>query len=115
MIDPESGDVRPRAPSAQLSVADLFTIGIGPSSSHTVGPMRAANAFVARLRASGRLAGTRRVTVDLYGSLAATGHGHGTVGAIILGLAGREPETVDPVAGSAEVDRVLHERCLLLG
>src|SRR5271168_2213818 len=74
-----------------ISVFELFKIGIGPSSSHTVGPMKAAAAFVAGL-ATERVA---RVKVTLFGSLAFTGKGHATDRAIILGLAGQAPETVD--------------------
>jgi L-serine dehydratase len=74
---------------------DLFKIGIGPSSSHTVGPMRAARMFVARLTHEGLLARTARVKSDLYGSLGATGKGHGSDKAVLLGLAGHEPDTVD--------------------
>ncbi|MEZ5300316.1 MAG: L-serine ammonia-lyase [Verrucomicrobiales bacterium] len=78
------------------SCLDLFTIGIGPSSSHTVGPMRAARRFAGELRESGKLAATDRVQVTLFGSLALTGKGHGTPNAILLGLEGAEPESVDP-------------------
>jgi L-serine dehydratase len=78
-----------------VSVFDLFKIGIGPSSSHTVGPMRAARLFASRLAHEGRLGATRRVTADLYGSLGATGKGHGSDKAVLLGLAGHEPDTVD--------------------
>ncbi|MBI5721505.1 MAG: L-serine ammonia-lyase [Burkholderiales bacterium] len=78
-----------------VSVFDLFKIGIGPSSSHTVGPMRAARLFVQRLAHEGRLEDTMRVTVALYGSLGATGKGHGSDKAVLLGLAGHEPDTVD--------------------
>ncbi|MDT5237820.1 MAG: L-serine dehydratase, partial [Mycobacterium sp.] len=73
------------------SVFDLFTVGIGPSSSHTVGPMRAANAFVARLSAENLLERTTGVRVELFGSLGATGEGHGTVPALVLGLEGEDP------------------------
>ena len=79
-----------------VSVFDLFTIGIGPSSSHTVGPMRAARRFVRRLDEEGMLARTARVRVDLYGSLALTGKGHGTDRAVMIGLEGETPEAVDP-------------------
>jgi len=79
-----------------VSVFDLFSIGIGPSSSHTVGPMRAAARFTARLARLGVLDAVSRVRVELYGSLGATGAGHGTIAAVVLGLAGAEPETVDP-------------------
>jgi L-serine dehydratase len=78
-----------------VSVFDLFKIGIGPSSSHTVGPMRAARLFAQRLAADGLLARTARVQVALYGSLGATGKGHGSDKAVLLGLAGHEPDTVD--------------------
>ncbi len=77
-----------------ISVFDLFTVGIGPSSSHTVGPMRAAARFVEGLRRCGRLDSVAGVRVDLYGSLAATGAGHGTQPAILLGLDGHHPETI---------------------
>jgi L-serine dehydratase len=78
-----------------VSVFDLFKIGIGPSSSHTVGPMRAARLFALRLRHEGVLAHTARVVSQLYGSLGATGKGHGSDKAVLLGLAGHEPDTVD--------------------
>ncbi len=78
-----------------ISVFDLFSIGVGPSSSHTVGPMRAALTFVSGLGADGRLADVVRVKAELYGSLGATGHGHGSDRAVQLGLAGETPETVD--------------------
>jgi L-serine dehydratase len=78
-----------------VSVFDLFKIGIGPSSSHTVGPMRAARMFVTRLAHEGVLARTARVKAEMYGSLGATGKGHGSDKAVLLGLAGHEPDTVD--------------------
>ena len=78
-----------------ISIFDLFTIGIGPSSSHTVGPMRAAHRFAMRLRESESLTGVSRIVVHLYGSLGATGRGHGSDKAVILGLEGDAPETVD--------------------
>ena len=78
-----------------VSVFDLFKIGIGPSSSHTVGPMRAARLFGLRLVNEGLLAQTARVQVILYGSLGATGKGHGSDKAVLLGLAGHEPDSVD--------------------
>ncbi|PRC45563.1 L-serine ammonia-lyase, partial [Mycobacterium sp. ITM-2017-0098] len=89
-----------------VSVFDLFSIGIGPSSSHTVGPMRAARRFVDGLAADGVLTDLARVRVELYGSLGATGAGHGTPGAVVLGLEGAHPETVDPEAARARVDEV---------
>ncbi|SDF26490.1 L-serine ammonia-lyase, iron-sulfur-dependent, subunit alpha [Pseudonocardia oroxyli] len=79
-----------------VSAFDLFTVGIGPSSSHTVGPMRAARLFVERLGREGLLSRVVRVRAELFGSLGATGKGHGSVGAVVRGLAGEEPETVDP-------------------
>ncbi|WP_028272276.1 L-serine ammonia-lyase [Arthrobacter sp. UNC362MFTsu5.1] len=86
-----------------VGVFDLFSIGIGPSSSHTVGPMRAAAVFAEELRSSGDLARVAGLRVDLYGSLAATGHGHGTMTAILLGLEGFHPEKILP----AEVEERL--------
>lgn len=79
-----------------VGVFDLFSIGIGPSSSHTVGPMRAAAVFAEELKASGVLDRVAGLRVDLYGSLAATGHGHGTMTAILLGLEGFHPELILP-------------------
>jgi L-serine dehydratase len=78
-----------------ISVFDLFSIGIGPSSSHTVGPMRASLTFVTGLDADGVLGSVTRVRAELFGSLGATGHGHGSDRAVILGLEGEAPETVD--------------------
>jgi L-serine dehydratase len=91
-----------------VGVFDLFSIGIGPSSSHTVGPMRAAAVFAEELKGLGKLADVASLRVDLYGSLAATGHGHGTMTAILLGLEGFHPELILPdeveerLAGIAE-------------
>jgi L-serine dehydratase len=79
-----------------VSVFDLFKIGIGPSSSHTVGPMKAACGFAGRLERNGQLAATRRLRVSLYGSLAHTGRGHGTDKAVMLGLQGELPDRIDP-------------------
>ena len=81
-----------------ISVFDLFSVGIGPSSSHTVGPMRAARMFAARLERDGHLERVARVHAELYGSLGATGHGHGSPKAVLLGLEGYHPESVDPDA-----------------
>jgi L-serine dehydratase len=88
-----------------ISVFDLFKIGIGPSSSHTVGPMRAAAMFVDSLAAAGVLDEVARVRVELFGSLGATGYGHGSVPAVVLGLLGEHPETVDPSAAGPSVER----------
>lgn len=99
-----------------VSVFDLFKIGIGPSSSHTVGPMRAARLFAARLRSEGLLAKTARVRCWLYGSLGATGKGHGSDKAVLLGLAGHEPDTVDVDAVPAILDAIRQSgRLSLLG
>ncbi|WP_243074306.1 L-serine ammonia-lyase, iron-sulfur-dependent, subunit alpha [Microbacterium sp. SS28] len=84
--------------SAYVSAFELFSIGVGPSSSHTVGPMRAALDFAARLRATGHLERVSRVACTLYGSLGATGIGHGTPDAVVAGLQGEAPDTVDPDA-----------------
>ena len=84
-----------------ISVFDLFSIGIGPSSSHTVGPMRAARMFARRLRNEELLPSVASVRCELYGSLGATGHGHGTPKAVLLGLEGASPRTVD-VEGADE-------------
>jgi L-serine dehydratase len=78
-----------------VSVFDLFKIGIGPSSSHTVGPMRAARLFALRLRHDDQVERTARVRAQLYGSLGATGKGHGSDKAVLLGLEGEEPDKVD--------------------
>ncbi|GAA4889046.1 L-serine ammonia-lyase [Saccharopolyspora cebuensis] len=98
-----------------LSVFDLFKVGIGPSSSHTVGPMRAAYLFVTRLRDGGTLPRVARVRCGLFGSLGATGHGHGSVKAVVLGLAGEQPHLVDPVAAEPQVQAARAERRLSLG
>tara|TARA_B100001094_G_scaffold333393_1_gene411401 strand:- start:3239 stop:4618 length:1380 start_codon:yes stop_codon:yes gene_type:complete len=79
-----------------LSVFDLFSIGVGPSSSHTVGPMKAAHSFIVYLHTHNHLKDVTQVQVELFGSLAQTGKGHGTDKAIYLGLAGELPETVEP-------------------
>ncbi len=84
--------------SAYVSAFELFSIGVGPSSSHTVGPMRAARDFARRLSASGDLARVAGVGCALYGSLGATGMGHGTPDAVVAGLRGLDPETADPDA-----------------
>ncbi|HET7524607.1 MAG TPA: serine dehydratase beta chain, partial [Burkholderiaceae bacterium] len=91
-----------------VSVFDLFKIGIGPSSSHTMGPMRAARLFALRLAHDGVAQRTARVTVQLYGSLGATGKGHRSDKAVVLGLAGHEPDTVD-VDRIAELLRAIRE------
>jgi L-serine dehydratase len=97
-----------------VSTFDLFKIGLGPSSSHTVGPMRAARRFVHELAADGRLEQTAQVVVDLYGSLALTGRGHGTDRAVMLGLAGETPDGIDPDQVDSKVARIRSERRLVL-
>lgn len=97
-----------------ISVFDLFKIGLGPSSSHTVGPMRAAHRFAHELAADGKLDVTTQVVIDLYGSLALTGRGHGTDRAILLGLSGETPDCVDPDQVEPKVRRIREERALAL-
>jgi len=97
-----------------LSIFDLFTIGIGPSSSHTVGPMRAALRFVESLESHGKLADTARVEVELFGSLGATGKGHGTDRAVLMGLEGETPEAIDPDVVDPHVEAIGRERSLRL-
>ncbi|BBH45967.1 L-serine ammonia-lyase [Pseudomonas sp. KU43P] len=97
-----------------ISVFDLFKIGIGPSSSHTVGPMRAAATFAQALRERGLLAQVSRVEVRLYGSLSATGVGHATDRACLLGLMGQWPDRIDPATIELRVGRVMQEQCLIL-
>src|SRR6186997_1214617 len=102
--------------SMALSVFDLFSIGIGPSSSHTVGPMRAAVLFAERLRDEGRLEQVVRVRSELFGSLGATGHGHGSDKAVLLGLTGERPELCDPRAVDARLAEIrASKRLSLLG
>ncbi|WP_112469647.1 L-serine ammonia-lyase [Streptomyces triticisoli] len=99
-----------------ISVFDLFSIGIGPSSSHTVGPMRAARMFARRLSNEGLLERTARVRTELYGSLGATGHGHGTPKAVLLGLEGDSPRTVDVETADERVETMKDSgRLSLLG
>ncbi|QGZ62728.1 L-serine ammonia-lyase [Paraburkholderia acidisoli] len=97
-----------------VSVFDLFKIGIGPSSSHTVGPMRAALMFAEGLERDALLAATASVKVELYGSLGATGKGHGTDRGVMLGLMGDAPDTVDPETIAARLDAVRTTRTLAL-
>ena len=78
-----------------ISVFDIYKIGVGPSSSHTVGPMKAGKEFIDDLRSMGKLRDVTKITVDVYGSLSLTGKGHHTDIAIIMGLAGNSPEHVD--------------------
>jgi L-serine dehydratase len=96
-----------------ISVFDLFSVGIGPSSSHTVGPMRAAAMFVEKLGA--RVSEVDRVHVELFGSLGATGHGHGSPKAVFLGLEGNLPEEVDPTVAATRVEEIVSGGRLKLG
>ena len=89
-----------------LSVFDIFKVGIGPSSSHTMGPMRAAREFVLGLQRDGLLEATNQIAVRLYGSLALTGAGHGTDRAVLVGLEGAVPETVDPDSIEPTLQRI---------
>jgi L-serine dehydratase len=99
-----------------ISVFDIFKIGIGPSSSHTVGPMRAARRFAERLRDDGQLPRAASVKVELFGSLGFTGKGHGSDRAVLLGLEGEDPSTVDVDAIPARVARITEQkRVKLLG
>jgi L-serine dehydratase len=98
-----------------LSVLDIFRIGIGPSSSHTVGPIRIAKRFVDGLNSRDLLKATTRISVELQGSLALTGAGHATPKAVILGLLGLEPETLDPLSADEKVARVHAQKKLDLG
>ncbi len=97
-----------------VSVFDLFKIGIGPSSSHTMGPMTAAQHFVAALRDDGRLPQVSHLTVELYGSLALTGKGHATDTAVCLGLAGWLPAQVDPDLAATSIASLRRNGELLL-
>jgi L-serine dehydratase len=98
-----------------ISVFDLFKVGIGPSSSHTVGPMRAAFLFVSRLHDTGLLERVAAVRCELFGSLGATGHGHGSVPAVVLGLSGQQPHLVDPVEAEPIVSAVRSGGRIALG
>lgn len=98
-----------------VSTFDLFKIGIGPSSSHTVGPMRAANLFVTALREGGLLDAVKRVRCALYGSLGATGKGHGSDKAVMLGLEGEQPDLIDPDCIEGRLQQIREQRTLNLG
>jgi L-serine dehydratase len=98
-----------------ISVFDLFSVGIGPSSSHTVGPMRAARTFVTGLASGGLLESTARVRAELFGSLGATGHGHGSPAAVMLGLEGERPEEINTDTVQPRVAAIRDARRLRLG
>ena len=97
-----------------ISVFDLFKIGIGPSSSHTVGPMLAANRFIEAMIAHARAGDVSRIKVDLFGSLGATGKGHGSDKAVLLGLQGAHPKTVDVETIEPILAQVRDNKALLL-
>ena len=97
-----------------IRVFDLFKIGVGPSSSHTVGPMVAANQFLQQIQAKNFLDDITHIFIDLYGSLAATGKGHATDTAILLGLLGHEPKTIDTLRKEEYLAPVMREQVLLL-
>jgi L-serine dehydratase len=97
-----------------LSTFDLFKIGIGPSSSHTVGPMRAAALFANALKDGGQLEAVRRIRCELYGSLGATGKGHGSDRAVILGLEGEQPDLIDPAAIAPRLEQIRGAQSLRL-
>jgi len=96
------------------SLFELFKIGIGPSSSHTMGPMRAALRFARELESTGLTSRTASIQADLYGSLALTGLGHGTDRAILLGLSGQTPEGIDPAEIEAKLSAIRTARTLQL-
>jgi L-serine dehydratase len=99
-----------------ISIFDLFSIGIGPSSSHTVGPMKAAREFAMSLHSKNLFAKTQKIKIELFGSLAFTGKGHGTDNAILLGLEGSIPSTVDPDIIQSRAEQILsNESIHLLG
>lgn len=99
----------------RISVFDIFKIGVGPSSSHTMGPWRAAQRFLKSLEEEGALDRVRRLVIRLYGSLAKTGKGHGTDVAILLGLSGEDPVSIDPQKIDAKILGINSRRQLLLG
>jgi L-serine dehydratase len=113
-LGPVTRGLRAGTLAGVISVFDLFKVGIGPSSSHTVGPMRAARMFVGGLKADGQLADVRTISVELFGSLGATGPGHGSDRAVLLGLAGEDPETVDTGTAPEQVAQVRTARRLAL-
>jgi L-serine dehydratase len=102
--------------SVKTSLFDLFKVGIGPSSSHTMGPMRAARRFALELEQDGVLGRVAEVRAELYGSLALTGRGHGTDRAVLLGLSGEEAATIDPATIEPKLAEIRSSgRLMLLG
>jgi len=112
---PDSQYEVPRPEHAVISTFDLFSIGVGPSSSHTVGPMRAGKIFIADLQELQLLEKVKSIKITLYGSLAATGKGHHTPQAILLGLEGSDPETIDTGTIPSRYASILASKSLLLG
>src|SRR5215510_13347563 len=98
-----------------ISVFDIFKIGIGPSSSHTLGPWRAAQQLLGSLKEQNCLGDVQHVSVLLYGSLAKTGHGHGTDIAVQLGLSGHDPVTIDVTTITARIHDIASMKKILLG
>ena len=97
-----------------ISVFDLFSVGIGPSSSHTVGPMKAANEFIKQLERNHQLKNVFRIKIELFGSLAFTGKGHGTDNAILLGLEGHTPDLVDPDLIKPRAEQIIEGKSIQL-
>jgi L-serine dehydratase len=102
-------------PHEPISVFDMFKIGVGPSSSHTLGPWRAAMRCIDTIKQKSSLSEVISVTVLLYGSLAKTGRGHGTDIAVILGLCGEDPVTIDVNSITQKINSITAEKKLLLG
>ncbi len=92
-----------------ISVFDMLKIGIGPSSSHTLGPWRAAERFLGELRDQNLMPSIQRIKVDLYGSLSLTGKGHSTDLAILLGLSGQDPETI-PIENISKIVKAIQDK-----
>jgi L-serine dehydratase len=101
-------------PVERISIFDIFKIGVGPSSSHTMGPWKAASEFCRQLVKNDILKDVLSISINLFGSLAKTGKGHGTDMAIILGLIGEKADTVDPLEIGPKVQRVKNEKKIRL-
>ncbi|CDZ98003.1 Serine dehydratase-like, alpha subunit [Phaffia rhodozyma] len=114
-VDDAIRDIAPGVGHAVISTFDLFSIGVGPSSSHTVGPMRAGKIFVFDLEELGLIDKVKTIKVSLYGSLAATGKGHMTPQAVMMGLEGSDPETIETSTLAGRYDAILNNKKLILG
>ncbi|TFK39348.1 serine dehydratase alpha chain-domain-containing protein [Crucibulum laeve] len=112
---PDTTPERQLPEHAVISTFDLFSIGVGPSSSHTVGPMRAGKIFIADLKELNLLEKVKTIKINLYGSLAATGKGHHTPQAILLGLEGSDPETIDTGTIPSRYASIIENKTLYLG